>query len=173
MRRPGGLMFAVLASAHLGPTMVPVPAHASLHWAPQRIEVFLQDGTIPANAHGATIHRIDVLRQLTSELNAGALPAHKGQAVTLVRQRVQAMGPALKHRLDAALRAVEAATVYGLQGTPAIVFDGSRVVYGVTDVAQASEIVRRGGGQPIRPRFIAGRSTRATLPSTAMPSPSP
>ena len=173
MRRPVGLMFGMLASVHLGMAMVPVPAHASLAWAPQRIEVFLQDGTIPANAHGATIHRIDALRQLTSELNAGTLPAHKGQAVILVRQRVQAMGPAFKHRLDAALRAVEATAVYGLQGTPAIVFDGSRVVYGVTDVAQASEIVRRGGGQPIRSRFIAGRSTPAPLPSTAMPSPSP
>ncbi|MBW8833434.1 MAG: DUF1525 domain-containing protein [Burkholderiales bacterium] len=51
--------------------------------------------------------------------------------------------------------------VYGIQRVPAVVFDGQRVVYGVTDVTQAIEIVRRGGGQAIAARFApSGRSAR-------------
>jgi predicted DsbA family dithiol-disulfide isomerase len=75
--------------------------------------------------------------------------------------------------MESALRAVEAAAIYGVQGTPAVVFDGSRVVYGVTDVTQAVEIVRRGGGQAIRPRFVAGHSSPAPLAPTAIPKSSP
>jgi integrating conjugative element protein (TIGR03757 family) len=172
VRRPAGLVAAMLASAHLG-TAVPMPAHANPRWTPERIEVFVQGGSDPVNAQGATIHRMDALHQLTTELNAGTLPAHKDRAVHIVRQRIQAMGPAFKSRMESALRAVEAAAIYGVQDTPAVVFDGSRVVYGVADVAQAVEIVRRGGGQAIRPRFIAGRSSLAPLPLTAIPRSSP
>jgi integrating conjugative element protein (TIGR03757 family) len=173
VRRPAGLVAAMLASAHLGTAMAPMPAQANPRWTPERIEVFVQGGSDPVNAQGATIHRMDALHQLTTELNAGTLPAHKDQAVPIVRQRIQAMGPAFKRRMGSALRAVEAAAIYGVQGTPAVVFDGSRVVYGVTDVAQAVEIVRRGGGQAIRPRFIAGRSSPAPLSPTAAQRSSP
>jgi integrating conjugative element protein (TIGR03757 family) len=173
VRRPPGLVAAMLASAYLGTALVPMPAHANPHWTPARIEVFVQGGSDPVNAQRATIHRMDALHQLTTELNAGPLPAHKDQAVRIVRQRIQAMGPTFKSRMESALRAVEAAAIYGVQGTPAVVFDGSRVVYGVTDVTQAVEIVRRGGGQAIRQRFIAGRSSPAPLPPTSAQRSSP
>lgn len=173
MRRPARFVAAMLASVHFSTALMPMPVKADPAWTPQRIEVFLPDGAGPSNAQGAVIHRMNALRQLMSELNTGALPAHKGQAVSIVRQRIQAMGPAFKRRMDAALSAIEAAAVYDLQGTPAVVFDGSRVVYGVTDVARAAEIVRRGGGHAIRPRFVSGRSWPAALPSTAMPRSSP
>lgn len=173
MRRPAGLVAAMLASSYLCTVAMPMPAQANLPWTPARIEVFVQGGSDPVNAQGATIHRIDALHQLTTELNAGTLPAHKDRAVRIVRERIQTMGPAFKSRMESALRAVEAAAIYGVQDTPAVVFDGSRVVYGVADVAQAVEIVRRGGGQAIRPRFIAGRSSLALLPLTAIPRSSP
>lgn len=133
-------------------------AAASPAWTPARIEVFATAGMPIANSEGVTVHRVDTHEQLVAELNAVALPPDHQQALAIVRQRIQSMGPAFQDRVQAGLRSLQAVTVYGVERVPAVVFDGSRVVYDVTDVAKAIEIVRRGGGQPIGQRFIPGAS---------------
>jgi integrating conjugative element protein (TIGR03757 family) len=139
---------------------------AAPNWRPARIEVFATTSTPIANAAGATIHRVDVHDRLVSELNAGGLPPDRDRAAAIVRRRIQAMGPAFHEQVRAALRAAEAMTAYGLRGVPAIVFDGSHVVSGITDVAQAIEVVRCGGGDPVRQRFVPA-SASDTSPSSA------
>lgn len=129
---------------------------ASATWTPSRIEVFATSAMHIANAERATVHRVDAHEQLAAELEQGGLPPDQQQAVAIVRSRIQAMGPSLQSRVQSALGAIQAATLYGVQRLPAVVFDGSRVVYDVADVAQAIDIVRRGGGQPIGERFIPG-----------------
>jgi integrating conjugative element protein (TIGR03757 family) len=109
-----------------------------------------------ANSERATVHRVDAHEQLAAELDQGDLPPDQQQAVAIVRSRIQTMGPSVQSRVQAALQAIQAATLYGVQRVPAVVFDGSRVVYDVADVTHAIEIVRRGGGQSIATRFIPG-----------------
>lgn len=125
-------------------------------WTPGRIEVFATSAMFVANAQRAEVYRVDAQEQLEAELNQGDLPPDPQQALAIVRQRIRAMDPPLQQRVQAALRATQAVMVYGVQQLPAIVFDGSRVVYGVADVAQAIDIVRRGGGQPISAQFVPG-----------------
>ena len=125
--------------------------------APGRVEVFATSAMYLSNAERATVYRIDGRKQLLNEINGNGLPPNPQQATALARQRIQAMGPEFNRRILASLQAVEKVMVYGVQRVPAVVVDGRRVVYGVTDVAQAVEIVRRGGGQPIGARFVPGR----------------
>lgn len=122
-----------------------------------RVEVFATSSMYLSNAERATVYRVDGRKQLLNDINGGGLPPNPQQATTLARQRIQAMGPEFNRRILASLQAVEKVMVYGVQRVPAVVVDGHRVVYGVTDVAQAVEIVRRGGGQPIGARFVPGR----------------
>ena len=122
-----------------------------------RVEVFATSAMYVANAERATVYRADGRKQLLNEINGNGLPPNPQQATALARQRMQAMGPEFNRRVLASLQAVEKVMVYGVQRVPAVVVDGRRVVYGVTDVAQAVEIVRRGGGQPISARFSPGR----------------
>ena len=133
----------------------PTPCPANLHWTPARIEVFAATNTSVAAPSVATVYYLGAHHQVTAELNAGAAmaPDHR-TAVATVRQRLEAMGPAFRRRIEVALRAAEASTAYGLQSAPAIVFDRSCVVYGLADVSRAMDVVRRGGGQTISPRFV-------------------
>lgn len=135
-------------------------------WVPARIEVFATSAMHIANSERATVHRVDAHEQLAAELDQGGLPPEQQQALAIVRGRIQAMGPSLQSRVQAALQAIRAATLYGVQRLPAVVFDGSRVVYDVADVARAIEIVQRGGGQPIGERFMPGSAENMTPPSS-------
>ena len=149
---------AVLATACVGMGVAkPTSCPTDSRWTPAQIEVFAGASTPVTSMPGTTVHRVDALQQLTAELNSGAMPPDHHMAVATVRQRLRAMGPTFRRRIEAALRAAEAFTVYGVQRVPAIVFDGSCVVYGLADVPQAIDFVRRGGGQPIGPRFVPGR----------------
>jgi integrating conjugative element protein (TIGR03757 family) len=151
------------------PTSCPVNSR----WTPAQIEVFAAASTPVTSMLGTTVHRVDALQQITAELNSGAMPPDHHMAVATIRQRLLAMGPTFRHRIESALRAAEAFTVYGVQRVPAIVFDGSCVVYGLADIPQAIDFVRRGGGQPISPRFLPGRPAPGGLRSvpTARSSP--
>jgi integrating conjugative element protein (TIGR03757 family) len=122
-----------------------------------QIEVFATSSMYISNAQLASVYRVDGRKQLVAHINQGGLPPNPQQAAAIVQQRVKAMGPEFNNRVQASLLAVEKTMVYGVQRVPAIVFDGQRVVYGVTDVLQALEIARRGGGQPIGARFAPGR----------------
>lgn len=128
---------------------------------PGRIEVFATSAMYISNAERATVYRIDGRKQLLNEINQGGLPPDPQQASAIARQRMQALGPEFNRRIQASLDAVEKTMVYGVQRVPAVVIDGQRVVYGVTDVMQAVEIVRRGGGQAIGARFVPGRTNPA------------
>lgn len=125
-------------------------------WMPRRVEVFATSAMYIANAEHATVYRVDGRQQLAAELNQNGLPPNPQQAADIVRARVRALGPGLQQRVQAALQAVQAVMVYGVQRVPAVVFDGSRVVYGLTDVAKALDVVRRGGGESISARFASG-----------------
>jgi integrating conjugative element protein (TIGR03757 family) len=126
-------------------------------WTPQQVEVFATSAMYVGHADRAAVYRVDGRKQLMAELNQGGLPPEPGRAMAIVRQRIKALGPEFDRRLQAALTAVEKTMVYGVQRLPAVIFDGRRVVYGVADVEQAAEIVRRGGGQTIGARFVPGR----------------
>lgn len=136
-------------------------------WAPGLVEVFATSSMYVGNSERAIVYRVDARKQLMNEINRGGLPPNPQQAAAIVRQRMQALGPDFHRRLQAALMAVEKTMVYGVRRVPAVVVDRQRVVYGVSDVAQAVEIVRRGGGQPIGARFVPGR--RASAPAAPAP----
>lgn len=169
MRPVPSAVTAVFAAGCVGTVAAqPTPCPANLRWTPARVEVFAATNTLVAAPSVATVYYLDALQQVTAELNAGAalVPDHR-MAVATIRQRLQAMGPAFRRRIEAALRAAEAFTVYGLQSAPAIVFDRSCVVYGLADVPRAMDVVRRGGGQTISPPFVPGRPVVGQLPSAA------
>jgi integrating conjugative element protein (TIGR03757 family) len=126
-------------------------------WMPRQVEVFATSAMYVGHADRAAVYRVDGRKQLMAELNQGGLPPEPERAMAIVRQRIKALGPEFDRRLQAALTAVEKTMVYGVQRLPAVIFDGRRVVYGVADVEQAAEIVRRGGGQTIGARFVPGR----------------
>jgi integrating conjugative element protein (TIGR03757 family) len=126
-------------------------------WTLRQVEVFATSAMYVGHADRALVYRVDGRKQLMAELNQGGLPPEPERAMAIVRQRIKALGPEFDRRLQAALTAVEKTMVYGVQRLPAVIFDGRRVVYGVADVEQAAEIVRRGGGQTIGARFVPGR----------------
>lgn len=65
------------------------------------------------------------------------LPADSKKASQLVLARFQSMDAQLSRQLENAARGLVQAMQYGIDRYPAIVFDGSAVVYGVTDVNAA------------------------------------
>lgn len=130
-------------------------------WSPGAIEVFASSAMYLANAERATVYRIDARKQLLAEINQGGLPPDPKRAEAIARERMRAMGPEFKRRIEASLVATEKVMVYGIRRVPAIVFDGQRVVYGVTDVTQATELARRGLFAPIGARFVPGKKSPA------------
>jgi integrating conjugative element protein (TIGR03757 family) len=86
-----------------------------------------------------TIHyEIDRISQLQSELSQG-LPKDAEQAKHLVLQRFQSLDANVKHQLENAAKGLAKAMRYGIDRTPAMVFDGQAVIYGVSDVDEALE----------------------------------
>ncbi len=139
--------------------------------APKTIEVFANSATYIAHADRATVYRVDGRQQIASQLDQGNLPVNPEQAAAMVRQRMKAMGPDLESSIQTAVKALERSAVYGIEKVPAMVFDGRRVVYGVTDVVQALAIVRQGGGQPIAARFESASEPPA--PQMRLPASTP
>jgi integrating conjugative element protein (TIGR03757 family) len=91
------------------------------------------------NALGTVTHYdLDGIDQLQRTLSQ-ALPNDPGQAKQLVLQRLQSMDAALNHRLENAGSGLLHAMHYGIDRTPAIVFDRQAVIYGVTELADAIE----------------------------------
>ena len=125
-------------------------------WVPAKTEVFASSAMYVSNAGQASVYRVDARKQILAEINRGGLPPDQARAAEIVRERFKAMGPGLKQRIMDSLQVTEKVIVYGIQRVPAVVFDGQRVVYGVSDVAQATEIARRGGSELLRLRFNPG-----------------
>jgi integrating conjugative element protein (TIGR03757 family) len=85
-----------------------------------------------------THYDLDGIDQLQQTLSLG-LPNDPGQAKQLVLQRFQSMDAAFSHRLENSGNGLVLAMHYGIDRTPAIVFDRQAVIYGVTDVDDAIE----------------------------------
>jgi integrating conjugative element protein (TIGR03757 family) len=85
-----------------------------------------------------TLYEIDRISRLQSELSQG-LPKDPEQAKQLVLQRFQSLDANVKHQLENAAKGLEKAKRYGLDRSPAMVFDGQAVIYGVSDVDEALE----------------------------------
>jgi integrating conjugative element protein (TIGR03757 family) len=91
------------------------------------------------NALGTVTHYdLDGIDQLQQTLSQG-LPNDPGKAKQLVLQRFQSMDAALSHRLENAGSGLVQAMRYGIDRSPAIVFDRQAVIYGVTDLDDAIE----------------------------------
>lgn len=148
-----------VVSTQLG--AVPLP------WMPAKTEVFASSAMYISNPGQASVYLVDARKLILAEINRGGLPPDPKRAAEIARERFRAMGPDLKQRVTASLRVTEKVIIYGIQRVPAVVFDGQRVVYGVSDVAQATEIARRGGAQQLRLRFNPGGSNTSNIPKGA------
>jgi integrating conjugative element protein (TIGR03757 family) len=69
------------------------------------------------------------------------LPSDPKRAAVIVRQRLEAGGSALQHRLTAAYQGVTDAWSLGITRVPAVIVDGRYVVYGVPDVDRAIALI--------------------------------
>lgn len=108
--------------------------------APVLIEVFADSTFPPVNRrHQTTVYRLDRLKQLQQELSH-QLPGNPEKAKRLVLQRFQGMTSELSHQLENTAQGLMRAHQYGLTRYPAIVFDRQAVVYGVTDMATATQL---------------------------------
>lgn len=121
-----------------------------------RLEVFASSAMFLTNTEGASVHRVDGRAQVLSAINQGGLPADPVKAQALAMERMRAMGPAFQQRMRDDLQATEKVVIYGISRVPAVVIDGARVVYGVTDVRKAVDIARAGGGEPLHMRLVPG-----------------
>lgn len=94
----------------------------------------------PDNSTGVkyTHYEIDHISQLQRELSRG-LPKDTEQAKQLVLQRFQLIDATVSQRLENTAKGLVKALHYGIDRTPAMVFDGQAVIYGVTDVDEATQ----------------------------------
>ena len=136
-------------------------------WAPVKTEVFASSAMYISNAGQASVYRVDARKQIFAEINQGGLPPDQARALEIARERLKAMGPALKQRILDSLQVTDKVVRYGIDRVPAVVFDGQRVVYGVTDVARATEIAHRGGAELLKPRFTFGAGKQGNAGSAA------
>jgi integrating conjugative element protein (TIGR03757 family) len=115
--------------------------------AQEVVEVFrLSNQTVAGPAN--TIYVVDAMHNYTERLSVG-LPKTPGQAQQVAQARLAALTAQDKEALHRASASVVRAAEYKIAKTPAIVFDGRAVVYGIADVEQARAIYRswraRGG----------------------------
>ena len=87
-------------------------------------------------------YEIDQISQLQRELSRG-LPNDAEQAKQLVSQRFQLINVTVSQRLENTAKGLVKAMHYGIDRTTAMVFDGQAVIYGVTDVDEASQRYRQ------------------------------
>jgi len=135
-----GLWIVVGASAVHAQVAVPPPPAA-------RIEVFATTSTYLTGVENAKVYYIDGLTQLESYLSQG-LPADPNRAAELAKQRAKSLGPGLQQRAMNASEGLTRAKYYGINRTPAVVFDGRTVVYDITDITRARTLYE----QPKRDR---------------------
>lgn len=118
--------------------------------AAETVEIFrLSRQPEIAGAAGSIIYTVDALNLHMQRLSAG-LPADPAAASTIAAERLKALSREEQQALRLASTAQVRATEYQITKTPAIVFDGRAVVYGLYDVEQARRIYqawRANGGQ--------------------------
>ena len=120
------IIFLVLTGALCAPTEA---GPADL-----KIEVFTDSRQqVVSSVVDTTVYVMDSIDNLQQAL-AKDLPADSKKSRQLVLARFQSMDVQLSRQLENAARGLAQAMQYGIDRYPAIVFDGSAVVYGVTDV---------------------------------------
>ena len=90
------------------------------------------------SGYAVTVYEIDGL-QFTERKLSQDLPADRGQSQDLAMQRLRRLQEPELRRMRGAALGLAKAMQYGIDRTPAVVFDGEAVVYGVTDVSVAAE----------------------------------
>ncbi len=114
---------------------------------PRLIEVFTT-ADVPV-AGEFPRYELDGIRRIEVQLSAG-LPADSGQSKRIVLQRLQQLDDSARTRMQRAAIGLAKAVQYGVDRTPAIVFDAQVVMYGVTDIHAALHRYqqwREGGGR--------------------------
>lgn len=93
------------------------------------------------NSAGVTLYIVDAMNIYTQRLSVG-LPPNKAVAAQMATQRLKALTPQDKQMMHIASTARVRAAEYQITKTPAIVFDGKAVLYGLNDVEQARAVYR-------------------------------
>jgi integrating conjugative element protein (TIGR03757 family) len=157
---------SLVLTQHRAPPAPSTPA-SMIGFTPAKIEVFVTNGMFVVNAPAtAHIYRVDDRQKLEADLTGNGLPPDRAAAQRIVMQRVQQMGKqAFDARIRNAMDAVQQSVQLGIDRVPAIVFDGKHAVFGITDVAQALDITRRGGALPVRARFKSAPPIAKTPPA--------
>ena len=88
--------------------------------------------------YAVSVYEIDGL-QFTERKLSHDLPIDRGQSQHLAMQRIQRLEEPELRRMRGAAMGLAKAMQYGIDRTPAVVFDGEAVVYGVTDVSATTE----------------------------------
>ena len=88
--------------------------------------------------YAVTVYEIDGL-QFTERKLSHDLPADRGKSEHLAMQRLRRLEEPELRRIRGAAMGLAKAMQYGIDRTPAVVFDGEAVVYGVTNVSVAVE----------------------------------
>lgn len=104
------------------------------------IEVFTDSRTPVRNNHSsATVYKVDRIDRLQQVLSEG-LPPDPETAKQAALHRFQSIDSQISSELENAAKGLVQAMQYGIDRYPAIVFDGTAVVYGVTDVRAAIQV---------------------------------
>lgn len=114
---------------------------------PLVVEVFVSDKHVIMGADTAAldsnsrqpaivVYKIDAIQSMERDLSAN-LPGEPQQAKAIVLQRFQSLGGQTRSRMQSAAMGLAKAMQYGIDRYPAIVFESTTVVYGVTDLKAA------------------------------------
>ncbi len=88
--------------------------------------------------YAVTVYEIDGLQFIERKLSHD-LPIDRGQSQHLAMQRLRRLEEPEVRGMRAAAMGLAKAMQYGIDRTPAVVFDGEAVVYGMADVSAAVE----------------------------------
>lgn len=102
------------------------------------VELAAKSATNALPGYAVTVYEIDGL-QFTERKLSHDLPTDHRQSQHLAMQRLQRLEEPELQRMRGAAVGLGKAMQYGIDRTPAVVFDGEAVVYGVTDVSAAVE----------------------------------
>ncbi len=107
--------------------------------AQERVEIFQLSTQLLRGTGTATVYHVDGMERINANLSAG-LPSDPVQAEAVAKRRFEALTDTDRRAIRASAQGLTAAMNYRLTKVPAIVFDGTAVVYGVENVDQARAI---------------------------------
>ena len=112
---------------------------ANAAFAEPRVEVFTDNGHPIAPAEGftdVTVYQLDGLALAQDQLSEG-LPSDPTKASRIAERRLDAQPMLNEQMMQAGQGLTLAHLQYRLDRYPAVVFDGTTVIYGITDLAIA------------------------------------